>query len=313
MQRTFTLAEAALGQPSMVTIGVFDGIHIGHQQLIRRLVTEARASNRLAVVVTFFPHPDVVLRGLQGRYYLTTPQQKADLLLSLGVDYVITFPFSREASQVRAADFVDQLIHNLRLSALWIGADFALGYKREGNVAFLQAQGEQKGFSVHAIELIENGGGKISSSAVRQAVEAGDMDTARAWLGRAYAVTGRVIHGEKRGRQIGFPTANMDVWEEQVLPPNGIYAGWARLGDEWFMAATNVGLRPTFEGATSITVEPYLLDFDRDIYGETLELTFDRRLRPEAKFDSIQALIEQIARDVDETRVYLQSRQSPAR
>ncbi|MBI5670434.1 MAG: bifunctional riboflavin kinase/FAD synthetase [Chloroflexi bacterium] len=305
MNRTAILAEAALEQPSIVTIGVFDGVHIGHQQLIRRLVEEARATNRLAVVVTFFPHPDVVLRGLQGRYYLTTPEQKASLLMNLGVDYVITYPFSKEASQVRAADFVDQLLRNLRLSSLWVGSDFAMGYKREGNVAFLRAQAEQKGFTIHDIDLIVNGGDKISSTAIRQAVQAGEMDKARQWLGRGYSVIGTVVHGTKRGRQIGFPTANMAVWDEQVLPPNGIYAGWARLGDQWLMAATNVGIRPTFEGTTDITVEPYLLDFDRDIYGETLELTFEKRLRPEAKFDTIQALIEQIARDVEETRTLL--------
>lgn len=305
MKQTFTLAEAALQQPSMVTIGVFDGVHVGHQQLIRRLVEEARATNRLAVVVTFFPHPDVVLRGLQGRYYLTTPEQKAALLLDLGLDYVITYPFSKEASQVRAADFVELLLNNLRMNALWVGSDFALGYKREGNVAFLRSQGEQKGFTVQEIELVVNGGHTISSTAIRQVIQTGDVEAAQAWLGRAYSVVGTVVHGEKRGRKIGYPTANMDVWDEQVLPANGIYAGRVRLGDEWFMAATNVGIRPTFEGDTNITVEPYLLDFDRDIYGQTLEVTFEKMLRPEARFDSIQALIEQIGRDVDETRAYL--------
>lgn len=305
MKQTFILAEAALQQPSMVTIGVFDGVHIGHQQLIQRLVEEARASNRLAVVVTFFPHPDVVLRGLEGRYYLTTPEQKSALLLDLGVDYVITYPFSKVASQVRAADFVDLLLNNLRLSSLWVGSDFALGYKREGNVAFLREQGEQKGFTVQEIELVVNGGHTISSTAVRQAIQDGDMEAVRKWLGRVYSVVGTVVHGEKRGQQIGYPTANMAVWNEQVLPANGIYAGRARLGDEWFMAATNVGIRPTFEGATDITVEPYLLDFSRNIYGQTLEVTFEKMLRPEAKFDSIQELIDQIGRDVDQTRAYL--------
>jgi riboflavin kinase/FMN adenylyltransferase len=307
MERLYTLDEAALDRPSVVTIGVFDGVHAGHQHLIRRLVAEAHAADQLAVVVTFFPHPDVVLRGLQGRYYLTTPQQKADLLLQLGVDYVITYPFSREASQVRAADFVDVLLKNLRLNTLWVGADFAMGYKREGNLAFLATQGEQKGFAVREIDLIVNDDEKISSSAIRQAVQAGEVEKARRWLGRGYSLAGEVIHGEGRGRQIGFPTANMSVWDEQVIPANGIYAGWAWVDGRRFMAATNVGIRPTFEGATDVTVEPYLLDFDRDIYGQRIEISFEKLLRPEAKFNSIQALIEQIARDVDETRVYLQT------
>lgn len=306
MEQLYTLDAAALDRPSFVTIGVFDGVHAGHQHLIRRLVAEAHAADQLAVVVTFFPHPDVVLRGLQGRYYLTTPQQKADLLLQLGVDYVITYPFSREASQVRAADFVDVLLKNLRLNALWVGADFAMGYKREGNLAFLQTQGQQKGFAVREIDLVANDGEKISSSAIRQAVMSGEVEKARKWLGRAYSLVGEVIHGEGRGRQIGFPTANMNVWDEQVIPANGIYAGWAWVDGQRFMAATNVGIRPTFEGASDVTVEPYLLDFDRDIYGQQIEISFEKLLRPEAKFNSIQALIEQIARDVDETRVYLQ-------
>ncbi|GIL12933.1 MAG: riboflavin biosynthesis protein [Chloroflexota bacterium] len=307
MERLYTLDAAALDRPSFVTIGVFDGVHAGHQHLIRRLVAEAHAAGQLAVVVTFFPHPDVVLRGLQGRYYLTTPQQKADLLLQLGVDYVITYPFSREASQVRAADFVDVLLKNLRLNALWVGADFAMGYKREGNLAFLKTQGQQKGFAVREIDLVANDGEKISSSVIRRAVMSGEVEKARKWLGRAYSLVGEVIHGEGRGRQIGFPTANMNVWDEQVIPANGIYAGWAWVDGQRFMAATNVGIRPTFEGATDVTVEPYLLDFDRDIYGQQIEISFEKLLRPEAKFNSIQALIEQIARDVDETRVYLQT------
>ncbi|HEX2905861.1 MAG TPA: bifunctional riboflavin kinase/FAD synthetase [Phototrophicaceae bacterium] len=305
MTQSFTLAEAQLTQPSLVTIGVFDGVHRGHQQLITRLVSEAHAAGRLAVVVTFFPHPDVVLRGLQGRYYLTTPEQKADLLAQLGVDYVITYPFSREASQVRAADFVDMLRDHLQMATLWVGPDFAMGYKREGNVTFLRAQGERQGFTVQEMSLIVNGGGKIGSSAIRQAIQAGEMETAHQWLGRGYSVVGTVVHGEGRGHKIGFPTANLDVWEEQVLPPNGIYAGWVWLDGQRYMAATNVGLRPTFEGATSITVEPYLLDFNRDIYGQQLELTFEKRLRPEAKYNNLQDLIDQIGRDVADTRAYL--------
>jgi riboflavin kinase/FMN adenylyltransferase len=304
MRHIYNLADAQLQQPSIVTIGVFDGVHKGHQYLVQKLVDEARATKRLAVVLTFFPHPDVVLRGLQGRYYLTTAEQKAEELMKLGVDYVVTHPFNETVRQIRAADFVDQLVDCLRMKALWVGSDFAMGYKREGNVPFLRQQGEQKDFVVHEIDRIEAEGGAISSTAIRQAVQEGRVDEAKAWLGRAYTVVGEVIPGEKRGRQIGFPTANMDVWNEQVLPANGIYASWARLGDEVFMAATNVGVRPQF-GGDNITVEPYLLDFDRDIYGQQLELSFEKRLRPEGKFNSLEELIAQIGRDVDETRAYL--------
>ncbi|MBI1278019.1 MAG: bifunctional riboflavin kinase/FAD synthetase [Anaerolineaceae bacterium] len=305
MKHVYSLAEANLSQSSIVTIGVFDGVHKGHQYLIQRLVEEAHENGRLAVALTFFPHPDIVLRGLQGRYYLTTPEQKAELLTELGVDCVVTHPFNDAVRQVRAADFVDELVSHLRMSALWVGSDFAMGYKREGNVPFLRDQGTQKGFTVHEIDLIEAQGGIISSTHIREAVQNGEMEQAKSWLNRPYSVIGEVVHGEKRGRQIGFPTANTAVWDEQVLPANGIYAGWARLGNERFMAMTNVGVRPTFDGK-NITVEPYLLDFNRDIYGQQLEVSFEKRLRPEAKFTNLQDLIDQIGRDVVEGRTYLE-------
>lgn len=300
------LAQAHLQQPSVVTIGVFDGVHRGHQHLIKRLVTAARAADRLAVALTFFPHPDVVLRGLSGRYYLTTPDERAVLLGELGIDYVITLPFDEALRQIRAAAFVNMLREHLQLASLWIGADFAMGYKREGNVEFLRASGEQHGFDVEVVDLVNaEGDGAISSTAIREALLEGDVERARAGLGRAYALSGEVVHGEQRGRKIGFPTANIRVWDQQVIPANGVYAGWALLGDERFMAVTNVGVRPTFAGE-GVTVEAHLLDFDRDIYGETLTFTFEKRLRAEQRFTGIDALIAQIRADADAGRVYLQ-------
>lgn len=308
MQHLYDLASVQLEQPSVVTIGVFDGVHRGHQQLIRRLVDEARATNRLAVALTFFPHPDVVLRGLTGRYYLTTPEQRAEYLGELGIDYVITLPFNQEFRQIRAAAFVDTLIEHLRLGSLWVGSDFAMGYKREGNIDFLRAQSEVKGFTLQVVDLIvAESDGVISSTAIRAALLAGEVEQAREWLGRAYSLTGEVVHGDHRGRLLGFPTANMAVWDEQVIPANGIYAGWAHLGDEHFMAATNVGVRPQFDG-DNVTVEAYLLDFDRDIYGQQLTFTFEKYLRPEAKFESVDALIVQMNADVQQAREYLAER-----
>ena len=308
MKHVYHLAEAHVEQPSLVTIGVFDGVHIGHQHLIRRLVEDAHANNRLAVVLTFFPHPDVVLRGLQGRYYLMSPEQRADELAKLGVDYVITHPFDDVVRHIRAAEFVDLMVEHLKIEALWVGSDFAMGYKREGNVDFLREQGQQKGFSLHVIDLIVAEGATISSTAIRDALLNGDVEQVRDWLGRAYEVEGEVVHGQERGRTIGFPTANIAVWAKQVIPANGVYAGWATIGDERFMAMTNVGVRPTFEDE-GITVEAYLLDFDRDIYGQKMRLSFETRLRAEQKFNGIQALIAQIGRDVEAGRAYLSKRE----
>lgn len=304
MQHIQALADAKLDKPSLVTIGVFDGVHRGHQHLIRQLVEQAHSNGRAAVVLTFFPHPDIVLRGLQGRYYLTTPEQRAALLAEMGVDVVVTHPFNDAVRHMRATAFVDDLAAHLKVAELWVGSDFALGYQREGNVPFLREQGSQKGFTVHEIDLIVEQGERISSTHIRELLEHGDIEAARDLLGRGYSLSGEVIHGKKRGRAIGFPTANIAVWEQQVIPANGVYAGWGYLGKERFMAMTNVGVSPTFMN-DAVTVEAYLLDFDREIYGEILTITFEKYLRPEAKFDNLQALIDQINEDVRVGREFL--------
>lgn len=301
------LGEAQIKTESVVTIGVFDGIHLGHRTMIRRLVDKARAKNRLAVVLTFHPHPDKVLGEVDARYYLSAPEQRAKLLMELGVDLVITHPFDEEIRQVRAAQFVDQLVKHLRLKELWVGSDFALGYEREGTVDFLRLQGRSKGFSVTAIELImsEAGGDSIHSSQLRDLVRQGNMRQAKRMLGRAYSVAGKVVMGQQRGRTIGIPTANLDIWEEQIIPPKGVYAGLARLGEETLKAATNIGMRPTF-GEDRLSIEAHLLGFDRDIYGASMELSFEARLRPERKFEDAKALIAQIKLDIEQAKAVLE-------
>ncbi|MCC6614905.1 MAG: bifunctional riboflavin kinase/FAD synthetase [Anaerolineae bacterium] len=306
MHHYYDLSQAHLDQPSVVTIGVFDGVHRGHQYLIRRLVAEARAQDKLAVALTFFPHPDVVLRHLEGRYYLTTPEERARLLGELGIDYVITQTFDESFRHIRAAHYVEMLQRHLHLSSLWVGADFALGYQREGNVTFLKEQGKSLGFEVDVIDLIVSNHDDmaINSTGIRAALLEGDIERANRWLGRPYILEGEVVHGEKRGRQIGFPTANIDVWDKMVIPANGVYAGWAHVGDERHMAVTNIGVRPTFNGS-DVTVEAHLIDFNGDLYGQQLSLTFEKRLRPEKKFNGIQELIAQIGADVEDGRAYL--------
>ncbi|MBN2469748.1 MAG: bifunctional riboflavin kinase/FAD synthetase [Anaerolineae bacterium] len=299
------LTDIQLTTSSIVSIGMFDGVHLGHQQLVNRLVTEARASGRKSVVLTFFPHPDVVLKGVTGRYYLTSPETRARLLLDLGVDLVITHAFNQEVSRIRAADFVDQLNHHLKMAALWVGPDFALGYKREGNVPFLRQAGQERGFTVETIDLWLNDGGQvISSSRIREALLAGQAEQAARWLGRPYLVGGEVIHGNHRGRTIGFPPANISVWDEKLLPANGVYACWAEVGGERRMAVTNIGIQPTFEG-DQMKVETHILDFEGDLYGQDLRVEFVRRLRPEQRFSGIDALVAQIQADVEASRALL--------
>ncbi|RMG88263.1 MAG: bifunctional riboflavin kinase/FAD synthetase [Chloroflexi bacterium] len=302
------LTDAQLERPSVVTIGVFDGVHRGHQQLLKRLSDKAREAGWLAVALTFFPHPDIVLRGQVGRYYLSSPEERAELLMKHGIDHVITHPFNEQVRQIRAADFVDMLLNHLQMRTLWVGANFAMGYKREGNLDFLRTQGEQKGFTVEVVDMMrtENPGEVISSTAIRERLYAGDVETAHRWLGRPYPVSGEVVHGEKRGRKIGFPTANVSVWEGRIIPANGVYAGWAWLDNRRYMAVTNVGVRPTFAG-DNVTVEVHLLDFQQDIYGQNLRFEFLKRLRPEKKFDGIESLIAQINADVEAGRAYLTS------
>lgn len=307
MPHVYRLEDVQPSAPTVLAVGVFDGVHIGHQALLRELVARARGRDCTPAVLTFHPHPDVVLGHVSGRFYLTTPPQRAELLAELGVELIVTHPFDEQVRRMRAAAFVERLVRHLRVCELWVGADFALGYKREGNVAFLRAQGAEHGFAVRAVELlVSDGNGQVvSSSGVREALRAGDVERATRWLGRPYRLEGEVVHGDMRGRTIGFPTANLDVWEEQLLPAEGVYAGWARLGGETLMAVANIGSRPTFDHGV-VTVEVYLLDFDRDIYGARLAFDVVARLRAERKFASVDALVAQIGRDVERARALLE-------
>jgi riboflavin kinase/FMN adenylyltransferase len=312
MQHVYRLEDARPSGPTILAVGMFDGVHRGHQYLLERLVSKARGERCVPAVLTFFPHPDVVLGRASGRYYLTSPEQRAVLLGELGVELIVTHPFDDEVRQMRAADFVDRLLAYLRLRELWVGADFALGYRREGNVTFLQDEGARKGFAVEVVELVTNdeSGAVISSSTIRAALAEGDVSTATYRLGRPYRLEGAVVHGDGRGRTLGFPTANIDVWEEQFLPRKGVYAGWAHLNGETFMAVANIGNRPTFNGKT-VTVEAYLLDFDRDIYGAHLIFDLVAFLRPELKFNGVEALVAQMHRDVAQGRAILEASPPP--
>lgn len=304
MRHTRSLEEVSL-KNSWLTVGVFDGVHRGHRQIVSKLVQDANMRDAPAVVLTFDPHPASVLTGREIRC-LTTPDERADLLDSLGVDVVITQRFTRDLSTVPAHEYMSTLKAHLGLSHLLVGYDFALGRGREGNAPRLTEIGSELGYTVEVVPALGDESGVISSTEIRKLVSIGDMSEAAKLLGYRYRMSGEVIHGEGRGKKLNFPTANIDYPKQKAIPPNGIYACWASLGDERFMAATNIGLNPTFTPERKIpSLEAYLLDFDRDIYGEILTLEFVSRLRDEIRYTSVEALIEQIHEDVKQTRAML--------
>jgi len=301
MRLIHKLEDAQLTEDTVVTIGSFDGVHRGHQALITKVREAALNTNRAAVVMTFFPHPSVVL-GRAEPFYLTSPEEKVVQINQTGVDLMLQLPFTVETVQTRAADFVEQLTTHLRMRELWIGHDFALGYKREGNAEFLTRLGEARGFSVHAVDPITNDGEVISSSNIRAALRDGDVAHAARLLGRPFRFSGRVTPGDGRGRTIGIPTANLDVWPEHAVPANGVYACRAWVGHLPHAAAVNIGTRPTVTDAVRRTIEAHLLDFNKDIYGLNVVLDFVKRLRGEQKFSGVQELVAQIKQDIDRTR-----------
>ena len=304
MQHYRSLADVSL-QNTWLTIGVFDGVHRGHQAILRQLAAGAHANGAPAVLLTFDPHPAVVLSGRDLKL-LTTPDERADLASALGLEAVITHPFDRAVSGMSARDFMALLKKRLGLSRLLIGYDFALGKGREGNAGRLSELGRELGYSVSVVEAVSDESGVISSTEIRKLVSLGNAGAAANLLGRPYALSGPVIHGDGRGRRINIPTANIHYPESKLLPANGIYACRARLGADLFAAAVNIGFNPTFTpDKRTANVEAHILDFDRDLYGEQVTLEFIARLRDEAKFDSVDALLAQIHADIEKTRKIL--------
>jgi riboflavin kinase/FMN adenylyltransferase len=292
-------------ESSWLTVGVFDGVHRGHQAILSQLTAGAQVNGAPAVVLTFDPHPAAVLGGHDIKC-LTTSDERADLLSAHGVDILITERFTRDLSTVSAYDFMARLTRRLGLRHLLIGYDFALGRGREGSAARLTEIGRELGYGVEVVPAVSDESGVVSSTAIRKLVSVGDVGEAAKLLGHPYSLRGPVVHGDGRGRRIDVPTANIDHPRGKVIPANGIYACWARLGEARYRAATNVGIRPMFTPhLQEALVEAYLLDFDGDIYGQELQLEFMARLRDEMKFPSVQALVEQIWRDVEQTRQIL--------
>jgi riboflavin kinase/FMN adenylyltransferase len=294
-------------RPAWVTIGSFDGVHKGHQSIVRRLAQSAHTpgeENGPAFVLTFHPHPAVVLRGRVDRLYLSSVEERRVWLAELGVDGLVEQPFTRQLAEQSAQEFCERLVQRLGMRHLLVGHDFALGRNREGDFATLQRLGEQMGFQVHRTRPLRIGGEVVSSSRIRQALALGDVQTARKLLGRPYAVEGPIVSGDGRGRTIGIPTANIVLPEQRVLPAVGVYACLACMdGEADVKAVANLGLRPTFtQGAVDLRLEAHLLDVRADLYGKTMRLAFMARLRDEIRFESKEALLAQIAADIQKAR-----------
>jgi len=293
-------------QDAWLTIGVFDGVHRGHQHLLRKLVQGAHTAGIPAVVLTFHPHPAVVLGGQSDFKSLTTPGERAELLTGLGVDAVITQTFDRAFAGQTAGEFMQRVARALGLRHLFIGYDFALGYKREGDAARLTELGNALGYQVEVVEPVRGGKNILSSTTIRALVREGALAEAAGSLGRLYTVSGPVVHGDGRGHLINIPTANIAYPPDKLIPANGIYATWAWVKGARHASATNVGVNPTFTpDKTTPNVETYLLDFDRDLYGQEVKIEFVARLRDEMKVPSVEALVEQIRADVVRTRTIL--------
>jgi riboflavin kinase / FMN adenylyltransferase len=303
MVQHYTSLEGVKLEKTWLTIGSFDGVHLGHQQLIRELNTRAHVAGAKSVVLTFHPHPAVVLRGQTDAFYLTTPSEKVAYLEQLGVDIVVIHPFSREISQRSASEFITYLKDHLGFIQLWVGYDFALGKGREGNVAYLKHLSEKMNYQVHVIEPVMDNGTTISSSQIRTQIREGNVENAAILLGRPYRIDGIVVHGDGRGKTIGIPTANLETGPEKLIPFAGVYACRAFVSGKNYPAAVNIGTRPTFKSTDlSSHVEAHILDFSADLYSQIISLEFIQRLRGEIKYENVNDLIQQIQADIQQTR-----------
>jgi riboflavin kinase/FMN adenylyltransferase len=291
---------------AVVTIGNFDGVHLGHQFIFRKLAEEARREACPAVAITFEPHPKMVLHPERRPFYLlTSPEEKVRLIAGLGVDSLILIPFSLEYAQTTAESFIREVLwEKLRIRKILIGHDYTFGRGKEGNAAFLTRAGRRLGFAVEVMDAVKVGDTTVSSTRIREALLAGKVRFAASLLGRPYNLGGQVIYGSQRGVRLGFPTANI-LPDKELLPPHGVYAIHALLEGNLRHGILNIGFNPTFAGQMR-SVEVHIFDFNENIYGKTLDLLFIERLREEIRFESPEKLIAQINRDIARAREILQ-------
>jgi riboflavin kinase/FMN adenylyltransferase len=292
-------------QGTWLAIGVFDGVHIGHQTMLHMLSKGARAEKAPSAVLTFEPHPAVTLGMQEGFKWLSPINERSELILAQGVDHVILQHFDLQFASTPARTFMETLSRQLGIHHLLVGHDFALGHNRQGDVAYLAELGKSLGYIVHPIDTVTDKDGVISSTLIRGLLSSGQVSQAASKLGRAYALTGEVVHGDGRGRTINIPTANLSLPDDKLVPLNGVYACWASLGTIRKPAVTNIGTRPTFSSGEQVFVETHLLDHQQEIYGQMIKLEFVESLRTEKRFPDVHALLKQIHKDIDTTRTLL--------
>jgi riboflavin kinase / FMN adenylyltransferase len=307
MQLEQELTGYPFKKDSLITIGVFDGVHIGHQHLIAQLKHRAENLGLLSVVITFSQHPQEILTPGSHPPFLTDAGEKATLLKKEKVDSVIVLTFTPELSQLTAREFGNLLQTKLRMKGLVIGPDFAMGKNNSGNIDNLRSLGQEMGFSVTVIPPVKQNGDIVSSTAIRLALADGDMEKVKRFMGRPFSLHGRVIHGKGRGKGLGFPTVNLNILPGQAMPSDGVYATRAHVSRKEFPSVTNVGTNPTF-GANERTIEAYLLEFQDDLYEQEVKIDFVRKIRDEIKFADIEDLKKQINCDIAIARSILDSR-----
>ena len=307
MQVEADLAKFSPKKDMLLTIGVFDGVHLGHRHLIAKLTGLARQQGYSSGVITFSLHPREVLAPKTRLPFLTDIERRIELLKDAGVEAVISLSFTPELAKLTPKEFLGLLKKHLRMRGLVIGPDFALGKNREGNVDTLSRLGEAMGFSLTVVPPLLIDGEVVSSTAIRQALAAGDMKRAQKLMGRPFRLHGQVVAGDGRGIKLGFPTANVDTDREQALPTDGVYTSRAYIDDHAYSAMTNIGINPTFGGDQRL-VEVYIMDYEGDLYGRELAVDIIERLRGEIKFDNPEALKKQIAEDVKRGKAILEIR-----
>jgi len=296
--------NAEIARPTVLTLGVFDGLHLGHQLIVSTVVARARAAGAVPTVITFDPHPRAVLHPASAPPLLQTLDQKVEALGVLGVEQAIVIRFTPEFAEVRAEDFLRDVAHErLQAREVYLGRGFAFGRGREGNIELLKAVSGRLGFLAGEVPEVRLRGQRISSSRIRELLLAGRVNLARRMLGRPYGVEGRVVRGAERGRTLGFPTANLQP-QNRVIPSRGVYVTATLIEGAWRRSVTNIGVRPTFEGAAEPSIETFVMDWEGNLYGDVVRVRFLRRLRDERRFSSVEELKRQIDADAARARQF---------